>query len=45
MNRFSIVKGEETQFERIWAERDPRLHEDPGFVKFRLLRSSEEEGP
>jgi heme-degrading monooxygenase HmoA len=43
MNRFRIVKGEEPEFERIWAERDTHLHEVPGFVEFRLLRGPEEE--
>ena len=43
MNRFRIVKGEEPEFERIWAERDTHLREVPGFVEFRLLRGPEEE--
>lgn len=38
MNRFRIVKGQESAFEKIWAERDTHLHEVPGFVEFRLLR-------
>ncbi len=38
MNRFRIVKGEEAEFERIWATRDSHLHEVPGFVEFHLLR-------
>ena len=38
MNRFRIVKGEEAEFERIWAERDSHLNEVPGFVEFHLLR-------
>ena len=25
MNRFRIVKGEEPEFERIWAEREPEI--------------------
>ena len=41
MNRFRIVKGRETDFERIWAERDSHLDEVPGFVKFDLLRGPE----
>ena len=30
MNRFRIVKGRESDFERIWAERDSHLDEVPG---------------
>ena len=43
MNRFRIVKGEETAFERMWAERDSHLAEVPGFVEFHLLRGAEDE--
>ncbi len=43
MNRFRIVKGEETAFERMWAERDSHLAEVPGFVEFHLLRGPEQE--
>ena len=43
MNRFRIVKGRESDFERIWAERDSHLDEVPGFVKFDLLRGPEAE--
>ena len=42
MNRFRIVKGEETAFERMWAERDSHLADVPGFVEFHLLRGAEE---
>jgi len=41
MNRFRIKKGEEGEFERIWAERDSHLNQVPGFVEFRLLRGPE----
>ncbi|PHS76536.1 MAG: antibiotic biosynthesis monooxygenase [Rhodospirillaceae bacterium] len=41
MNRFRIVKGEEAEFERIWAERETHLAEVPGFVEFHLLRGPE----
>ncbi len=41
MNRFRIRKGEEAEFERIWAERDTHLREVPGFVEFHLLRGPE----
>ena len=43
MNRFCIVKGKETEFERIWAERDSQLDEVPGFKEFNLLRGPEAE--
>lgn len=41
MNRFRIVKGQESEFERIWATRDTHLNEVPGFVEFHLLRGPE----
>lgn len=43
MNRFRIVKGQEPEFERIWAERDSHLGEVPGFVELNLLRGPEAE--
>lgn len=43
MNRFRINKGQEAEFERIWAERDTHLKEVPGFVEFHLLRGPEAE--
>jgi len=43
MNRFRIIKGEEVEFERIWAERDTHLNEVPGFVEFHLLRGPTQE--
>ncbi len=41
MNRFRILKGEEAEFERIWAARDSHLRAVPGFVEFHLLRGPE----
>lgn len=41
MNRFRIVKGQEHEFERVWAERDSQLTDVAGFVEFRLLRGPE----
>ena len=41
MNRFRIVKGQESEFERIWVERDTYLNEVSGFVEFHLLRGPE----
>ena len=43
MNRFRITKGQESEFERIWKERDSHLNEVPGFVEFHLLRGPEAE--
>lgn len=43
MNRFQVVKGEEAEFERVWAERDTQLDQVPGFLKFHLLRGPEAE--
>ena len=43
MNRFRIIKGEESEFERIWMERDSYLNEVLGFVEFHLLRGPEHE--
>ncbi len=43
MNRFRIRKGKESEFERIWSERESYLEEVPGFVVFHLLRGPEEE--
>jgi heme-degrading monooxygenase HmoA len=41
MNRFRIIKGQEGEFERVWAERDSQLAAVPGFLEFRLLRGPE----
>lgn len=38
MNRFQIAHGFEEGFEKIWAERDSRLSEVPGFKTFALLK-------
>jgi heme-degrading monooxygenase HmoA len=38
MNRFSIVRGQEQAFEKIWKERDRHLGDVDGFVDFHLLR-------
>ncbi|QUS35855.1 antibiotic biosynthesis monooxygenase family protein [Falsirhodobacter algicola] len=45
MNRFRIVPGQEEAFEAVWAARETKLPEVPGFVSFHLLRgpSTEEE--
>jgi len=38
MNRFKIVPGKESEFEKIWQERDSQLEKVPGFKTFNLLR-------
>ena len=38
MNRFKVVKGQESAFEAVWTGRETRLPEMPGFVSFHLLR-------
>tara|TARA_B100001121_G_scaffold235136_1_gene208671 strand:- start:275 stop:577 length:303 start_codon:yes stop_codon:yes gene_type:complete len=39
MNRFKIFSDKETQFEKIWKERDTYLQGVKGFKKFNLLKS------
>ncbi|MEE4361737.1 MAG: antibiotic biosynthesis monooxygenase [Pseudomonadales bacterium] len=41
MNRFQVRKGREADFEEVWASRDSRLEEVPGFVEFHLLKGPE----
>ena len=43
MNRFKIIKGRETDFEKIWKERDSYLEGVKGFRKFHLVRGISEE--
>ncbi|MBO1075827.1 antibiotic biosynthesis monooxygenase family protein [Roseomonas marmotae] len=43
MNRFRVARGSEAEFEQVWARRDSRLREVPGFVSFDLLRGPEAE--
>lgn len=38
MNRFQVKLGQESEFERVWRERDILLREEPGFVEFHLLK-------
>lgn len=40
MNRFRIAPGCEDEFVEIWRQRDSRLAEVPGFLKFNLLRGA-----
>ena len=43
MNRFSVMPGKGSDFERIWRERDSYLAGVPGFVQFALLRGDDGE--
>lgn len=43
MNRFSILKGHEEEFEAVWRERETRLAEMPGFQTFHLLKGPVDE--
>ena len=43
MNRFSVVKGSEADFEAVWLGRDSHLDRVPGFVEFHLLKGPERE--
>lgn len=43
MNRFSVRKGSEADFEAVWLGRDSHLDRVPGFVEFHLLRGPERE--
>lgn len=38
MNRFKVLIGAETIFERIWTDRDTHLRGVAGFISFHLLR-------
>ena len=38
MNRFKVRTGREAEFEEVWASRDSRLREVPGFKSFHLMR-------
>jgi heme-degrading monooxygenase HmoA len=38
MNRFSVNRGAEHAFERVWLARDTHLQGVPGFVEFHLLK-------
>ena len=38
MNRFKIILGEETAFEKIWENRETRLDTVKGFKEFNLVK-------
>lgn len=41
MNRFKVMKGNESEFEAAWKARDSHLQQMPGFIEFHLLRGPE----
>ena len=41
MNRFKVIKGSESAFEKVWTSRETYLDRVPGFVEFHLLRGPE----
>ena len=43
MNRFKIIKGRETEFEKIWKERDSHLDGVEGFKEFHLVKGNSED--
>ena len=43
MNRFKIILGRETEFEKIWKERDTHLDNVPGFKKFNLIKGKKKD--
>lgn len=42
-NRFKVKLGSETEFERVWRERDSYIATVPGFVAFDLCRGPQKE--
>ena len=40
MNRFKVLPGKEDAFEDVWRNRESRLEEVPGFVRFHLMRGA-----
>lgn len=43
MNRFRIARGHESDFEKLWKDRESFLAGVPGFKDFRLLRGPEDD--
>jgi len=44
MNRFKANTPRAAEFEQVWRERNSQLAQVPGFVSFKLLRGSDQEG-
>lgn len=40
-NQFKIVKGQEEAFENMWAARNARFHQAPGFISSRFQKGRE----
>jgi heme-degrading monooxygenase HmoA len=38
MNRFQVLRGQESAFEDVWLSRETHLETVPGFLGFHLLR-------
>ncbi len=38
MNRFSVKRGSEEDFEAVWMNRERHLNTVPGYIEFRLLK-------
>ncbi|WP_018698660.1 antibiotic biosynthesis monooxygenase family protein [Amorphus coralli] len=43
MNRFKVLRGEESAFEQVWLGREVHIDQEPGFVEFHLLKGPEHE--
>ncbi|CAM9503300.1 unnamed protein product [Chrysoparadoxa australica] len=43
MNRFKVKLGFEEEFEKVWRERESKLANFSGFVRFRMLRADDGE--
>jgi heme-degrading monooxygenase HmoA len=43
MNRFQVLRGQESAFEAVWLSRETHLESVPGFLGFSLLRGPERE--
>nr|WP_321454362.1 antibiotic biosynthesis monooxygenase [uncultured Cohaesibacter sp.] len=43
MNHFLVKAGYEEIFEGIWRDRDSKLHEFDGFIRFEMLKGNEDE--
>ncbi len=38
MNRFKILNGKESEFEKVWKNRETHLDKVPGFKNFNLIK-------
>lgn len=44
MNRFTVPLENAAEFEEMWLSRESKLHENPGFVEFHMLKGPETDG-